>query len=89
MALERPTPPNTLRRMAWHRMGWPNYRRGYTGRDYHVTGGHEAEAEAAQRAKKPSRFGLLVLQLLGYRGTVEMLPDARRASPGHEHRRRQ
>ena len=44
------------------------YRRGYSGRDYHVTGGHEAEAEAAEHAKKPSRLGLLVLRLLGYKG---------------------
>ncbi len=48
----------------------PNYRRGYTGRDFHVTGGHEAEAEAAERAKKPNRFGMWVLRLLGFRGNV-------------------
>ncbi len=54
-------PPDFRRRI-------PNYRRGYTGRDFHVLGGHEAEALAAQRAKKPNRFGLWVLRRLGYRG---------------------
>jgi len=44
------------------------YRRGYMGRDYHVTGGHETEAEAVRRATRPTRLGLLVLRLLGYRG---------------------
>jgi hypothetical protein len=44
------------------------YRRGWTGRDYHVSGGHEAEARAAEEAKKPSRLGLWVLRKLGYRG---------------------
>jgi hypothetical protein len=33
-----------------------------------VTDGHEAEAKAAEQAKKPSRFGMLMLRLLGYRG---------------------
>lgn len=66
------------------------YRRGYTGRNYHVTGGHEREAEVAQRAKKPTRVGLLVLRILGFRGgpPKPALP-ARRASPSHEHRREQ
>jgi hypothetical protein len=36
-----------------HMFSWMwKYRRGYTGFDYHVTGGHEADAEAAQRAKE-------------------------------------
>jgi hypothetical protein len=35
-----------------------------------VTTGHEAEAKAAQRKKHPSRFGKLVLKLLGFRGQV-------------------
>jgi hypothetical protein len=47
--------------------GTGKYRRGYTGRTYNVTGGHEAEAKAAQRAKKPSRIGMFVLRMLGYR----------------------
>jgi hypothetical protein len=46
----------------------PNYRAGYTGRDFHVTGGHEAEALASERAKKPNRFGMWVLRLLSFRG---------------------
>jgi hypothetical protein len=54
-------PPDYRRRI-------PNYRRGYTGRDFHVSGGHEAEALAAERAKKPNRFGMWVLGRLGYRG---------------------
>lgn len=62
------------------------YQQGYTTKNYHVTGGHEAEAEAAQRAKKPSRIGLFVLRLLGYRGTVEQVPGGNRTTPNHEHR---
>jgi hypothetical protein len=65
---------------------WKNYKRGYTGFDYHVTGGHEAEAEAAERAKMPRRFGVLVLRLLGFRGTPVSPPDFRNTSPSHEHR---
>lgn len=65
---------------------WP-YRRGYMGRNYHVTGGHEAEARAAQMAKEPNRLGLVLLRLLGLRASP---PQARRpvrsASPSHEHR---
>lgn len=67
-------------------MGWP-YRRGYTGRNYHVTGGHEAEAQAAQRRKKPSGIGLFALRVLGFKGSVKQLPDARRATPNHMHGR--
>lgn len=72
-----------LRRVVW------KYRRGYTGFNYHVTGGHEVEAEVAERAKRPSRLGLRVLRLLGFRGAPEMPPRVRRASPGHEHRHEQ
>jgi hypothetical protein len=36
----------------------------------HVTKGHEAEALADQRKKKPSRLGKFLLKLLGYRGEV-------------------
>jgi hypothetical protein len=68
--------------------GSSKYRRGYTGRDYHVTGGHEAEAEAAQRAKGPSRIGTKVLRLLGYKGTVEPESPHRASSPQHEKRHR-
>jgi hypothetical protein len=48
--------------------GANRYRDGYTGRSYNVTGGHEAEAKAAEQAKRPNRFGLFVLRLLGYKG---------------------
>ena len=48
--------------------GTAKYRRGWTGRDFHVTGGHEAEAKAAQEGKKPSRLGLWMLRKLGYLG---------------------
>jgi hypothetical protein len=41
-----------------------------SGSNYRVTDEHEAEAKAAQRAKKPSRIGLFVLRLLGYKGPV-------------------
>lgn len=51
--------------------GASKYRRGYTGRSYNVTGGHEAEAKAAEQAKEPNRFGLFVLRLLGYKGSAE------------------
>ncbi|MGB7052703.1 MAG: hypothetical protein WBG41_14140 [Acidimicrobiales bacterium] len=67
----------------------PNYRKGYTGRDFHVSGGHEAEAEAAERAKKPNRFGMWVLRVLGFRGNAggggergDGLPGSR--EHGHE-----
>ncbi len=46
------------------------YNRGYTGRDYHVTGGHETEALAAERAKQPSRVGMWLLRRFGYKGPV-------------------
>jgi hypothetical protein len=32
-----------------------------------VTRGHEAEAEAAERAKKPNRVGMFIVRLLGGR----------------------
>jgi hypothetical protein len=47
--------------------GLSRYGRGYIGRDYHVTGGHETEA--AQWAKAPCRVGIFVLRLLGFKGT--------------------
>jgi hypothetical protein len=50
-------------------MGFKNYGQGYTGFSNHVTGGHEAEAYEAEMSKKPNRFGMLILRLLGYRGT--------------------
>ena len=34
----------------------------------HVTNGHEREAMEAQRRKKPSRIGKLVLKVLGFKG---------------------
>lgn len=58
--------------------GASKYGRGYTGRSYNVTGGHEAEAKAAERAKKPNRFGLLLLRLLGDKGD----PEPMRRPPG-------
>jgi hypothetical protein len=54
--------------------GTAKYRRGWTGRDFHVTGGHEAEAKAAEQAKKPNRFGLWVLGRLGYKGPDQTPP---------------
>ena len=45
------------------------YGRGYSTFNYHVTGGHEAEAREAEMQKKPSRLGMFVLRLLGYRGS--------------------
>ena len=45
------------------------YHQGWTGKNYHVTGGHEAEAKAEQEAKRPNRFGVWVLRKLGIQGT--------------------
>ncbi len=45
------------------------YNRGYTGFNYHVTDGHEAESE--ERATPPNRFGLFLLRLLGFKGKPE------------------
>jgi hypothetical protein len=33
-----------------------------------VTGGHEAEAKAAEMAKKPNRLGMFIVKLLGGKG---------------------
>lgn len=67
-----------------YRGSWP-YRRGYTGRNYHVTGGHEREARAAQLAKPPNRLGLLVLRLLGFRAPSRPPQPVHKAPPSHEH----
>jgi hypothetical protein len=57
------------------------YRRGYTGRDFHVTGGHEEEALAAERAEgPPNRFQRWILKVLGYKG-----PDPPPADHQHGH----
>lgn len=60
------------------------YRRGYTGRDFHVTGGHENQAKAAQRERAPTRIGLFVLRLLGVDNAAKPTVRVRRASPKHE-----
>lgn len=61
---------------------WP-YRRGYAGPNYHVTGAHEAEAKAAQRDRRPNRLGLLLLKMLGFKGSVPG-PQFKTVSPSHE-----
>jgi hypothetical protein len=53
------------------------------GRDYHVTGEHEAEAKAAERAKKPSRIGLFVFKLLGGTPPDKQVTGVSRATAGH------
>ena len=68
-------------------MGW-KYRQGYTGRNYHVTGGHERQAMKAERAKKPTRIGLFVLRALGLKNPPAPAPSVRSATPSHERRRR-
>lgn len=68
--------------------GVPNYRRGYMGRDYHVTGGHEAEAESAQKRERPTRIGLFILRKLGFKGTVAPPLETSPFSPRHEKRHR-
>jgi hypothetical protein len=50
--------------------------KGYTTFSYHVSSGHEAEAEEAERAKPPNRFGVFVLRLLGFKGKVEPPPPS-------------
>lgn len=65
-------------------MGSAKYRRGYSGRDYHVTGGHETEAEKAERAKKPTRLGLFMLRFLGYKGVPPRKEHITAGSPRHE-----
>jgi hypothetical protein len=47
---------------------YTGFGKGYTGFPYHVTGGHEEEAEAAERAKPPNRFGMWILRRLGFKG---------------------
>jgi hypothetical protein len=54
---------------------YTGFGRGYTGFSYHVTGGHEAEAEEAERAKPPNRFGLFMLRRLGFKGNPEPPPE--------------
>ncbi len=44
----------------------------------HVTSGHEAEAKAAELAKKPNRFGMLILRLLGLKGGPPRPPSETR-----------
>src|ERR1700733_820365 len=56
------------------------YHQGWTGKDYHVSGGHEAEAKADEEAERPSRLGLWVLRKLGYKGPD---PTPRRKTPHH------
>ena len=68
-----------------YRRYMPNYRRGYMGRSYNVTGGHEAEAKAAERAKKPSRIGRFVFKLLGGKDPVQHAPAVHQVPPHHKH----
>jgi len=56
------------------------------GFDYHVTGDHEIEAEAAERARRPTRLGLAILRMLGFKGPVPRPEPHRAASPRHEAR---
>jgi hypothetical protein len=58
------------------------YGRGYSTFNYHVTGGHEAEAREAELRKKPSRLGMLILRLLGYRGKGAPSEDGPSNDPG-------
>jgi hypothetical protein len=58
--------------------GANRYRRGYTGRSFGVTGGHEAEAKAAEKAKKPTWMGVMVLRMLGFKGQPKSARPPRR-----------
>ena len=44
------------------------YRKGWTGKDLDVSGGHEAEARPAQEAKNPGPLGPWILRKPGCRG---------------------
>jgi hypothetical protein len=55
---------------------YTGFGKGYTGFPYHVTGGHEAEAEAAERARPPNRFGMWILRRFGFQ------EQATRTTPG-------
>ncbi len=71
------------------------YHQGWTGKNYHMTGGHEAEAKAEQVAKGPGRLGLWVLRKLAYEGpepkpaprapTTVLLPTPGRTRPSRAH----
>jgi hypothetical protein len=51
-----------------------------------VTDGHEAQAKAAQRRKRPNRIGLLVLRVLGLRSKRPPLTgQGDLARPSHKH----
>jgi hypothetical protein len=51
-----------------------------------VTDGHEAQAKAAQRRKRPNRIGLFILRMLGFRGGVLPPMDQGAAhGPSHLH----
>lgn len=63
---------------------WP-YRQGYSARNYHVTGEHEADAKVAQRKTKPNRLGLLVLRALGFKGLAPG-PQSKTVSPTRKRR---
>lgn len=77
------------KRFRTHTPGHPGIGPGSRGsHNYHITYEHEAEAKAVQRAKKPSRIGLFVLKLLGYRDPAQHVPDVPREAPSHQHPRR-
>jgi hypothetical protein len=57
------------------------HNKGYTTFGYHVSGGHEAEAKAAEEAKRPNRLGMWVLRKLGYKGSV---PKPSALPPHHD-----
>jgi hypothetical protein len=63
------------------RLRYANYGR----RRILVTDGHEAQAKAAQRRKRPNRIGLLILRMLGYRGGVLPPTDQGAHGPSHLH----
>ena len=63
------------------RLRYANYGR----RRILVTDGHEAEAKAAQRRKRPNRIGLFILRMLGFRGRVLPPMDQGRHGPSRLH----
>ena len=47
---------------------YKGYGKDYTTFSYHVSGDHEREAYEAEMAKRPTRFGMFMLRLLGFKG---------------------
>ncbi len=56
--------------LEWHKVGMTVSEANPKGYNFQVrvTSGHEAEATAVEKAKKPNRMGMFIVKLLGYKG---------------------